>query len=401
MILCGGLGSRLGSLTRTCPKPMLPIADRPFLEVLIKNLLRYGIDDIVLCTGYLSNTFKDYFGNGESLNVSIRYSKEDNALGTGGALKKASDYLEESFFVLNGDCFFDINYLSLSAEVLGSNHLIGGVSLRRIDFANRYGVVEVDEDNIVRGFVSKTTKKNVLINGGVYFFNKKILRYIPDGFVSLEEYVIPNVINDADLFGLEFNDFFIDIGMPEDFKNAQSMIPSCLKKPAVFFDRDGVLNYDYKYVHSVEKFEWITDAIEAIKFCNDSGYYAVIVTNQSGIGKGFYSERDFHYLCNWMNLELMKKGAHIDKIYYCPHYEFSEEQKYRQNCDCRKPSSGMIKDAANDWEIMLSTSFLIGDKITDILAANNVGVKGVLFDATKDNLLSVVEQHMNLSNRKR
>lgn len=153
---------------------------------------------------------------------------------------------------------------------------------------------------------------------------------------------------------------------------------------AIFFDRDGVLNEEVGYLYEIEKFKWMAGAIQAVKFCNDKNILTVVVTNQSGIARGFYTDNDVKILHDYMQAELKKFGAHIDAFYYCPHYPDGV-------CDCRKPRPGMILQAAKDFNIDLKKSFLIGDSPRDIHAGKSAGLRdsilfleGNLFDVVKN-----------------
>jgi D-glycero-D-manno-heptose 1,7-bisphosphate phosphatase len=152
-----------------------------------------------------------------------------------------------------------------------------------------------------------------------------------------------------------------------------------LQKPAVFLDRDGVLNIDKGYVYRKEDFIWIDGAKEAVKLLNDLNFYVFVVTNQSGVARGYYTEDDIQKLHQWMNEELSKIGASVNGFYYCPHLPEALIEKYRVSCDCRKPAPGLILQAMNDWPIDKEKSFMIGDNNKDIEAAKNAGIKGHLF----------------------
>jgi len=151
------------------------------------------------------------------------------------------------------------------------------------------------------------------------------------------------------------------------------------KRPAVFFDRDGVINKDKGYTYKHKDWEWVDGAIQAIKQCNDAGYLVFVVTNQSGVGRGLYTEEDVHSIHEYMQNALHQHGAHIDDIRYCPHHIDAIHAEYKIDCDCRKPASGMLKDLFSSWPIEKSQSVLVGDKLTDLEAAMQVGIKGLLF----------------------
>ena len=162
---------------------------------------------------------------------------------------------------------------------------------------------------------------------------------------------------------------------------------------AVFFDRDGVLDVDIIDLHEVEKFQWIDGAMDAIKFCNDKGFLVVVITNQSGIARGIFTEDDVKQIHSYMQSELEKIGAHIDAFYYCPHHPNGTVEPYAKVCDCRKPKPGLIFRALKDLNIDPSTSIMIGDHDRDVEAGQNAGLKsailfegGNLFDAIKNKI---------------
>ena len=152
-----------------------------------------------------------------------------------------------------------------------------------------------------------------------------------------------------------------------------------MMRPAAFLDRDGVLNVNHGYVHTPERFEWMEGAREAVKLLNDAGYLVIVVTNQSGIGRGYYDEADFHALCAWIDAELAAVGAHIDATYFCPNHPEHGVGPYKTACNDRKPAPGMLVRAAAEWDVDKGASFLIGDKPSDLKAAEAFGIPGHLF----------------------
>ena len=159
-------------------------------------------------------------------------------------------------------------------------------------------------------------------------------------------------------------------------------------RPAVFFDRDGVLNIDVNYLYKIEDFCWIPGAKETIKYYNTKGYYVFVVTNQSGVARGYYSEDDVTKLHNWMQTQLSLVGAHIDEFSHCPHHPDGIVEKYKLACECRKPQPGLLQNALNKWPVDKENSLLIGDKLSDIQAAEAAGIKGYLFQG--NNLLDFI-----------
>ncbi len=379
VILVGGRGARLGELCAKTPKPMLKVGSKPFLEYIIWNLKRFGIKEIIFSGGYLGKKITAHFGDGAKFGVKCKYCIEETPAGTGGALLLAKKILADSFLVLNGDTLFDINYLDL-ASLLETTDTLAAMALRRIKNGSRYGTVAVDGKLIVN-FCEKdpATSGSAIINGGVYFLSKAALENLSRIPSSLEVDLFPLMAQKNQLAGKEYQGFFIDIGLPKTLQRAQEAVISWQNKPAVFFDRDGVLNVDKGYVHKPEDVIWIDGAKEAIKFCNEIGLYVFIVTNQAGIARGYYTEEQFLEFSKWMQDELSKIGAHIDAIYYCPHHPKIGKGLYKQKCECRKPGTGMIRQALREWSIDIKSSFLVGDKKTDIQAGLKMNINCYLF----------------------
>ena len=165
-------------------------------------------------------------------------------------------------------------------------------------------------------------------------------------------------------------------------------------RPAAFLDRDGVLNVDHGYAHKPEQLEWIAGAPEAVRMLNDAGYYVFVITNQSGVARGYFDEaavRAFH--AHMENL-LAAHGAHIDAFYYCPHHPEGSVARLAVRCRCRKPAPGMLEQAAGEWPIDLKRSFLIGDKDDDMAAATAFNIRAVRFDPKLDSLVDVVHRQI-------
>jgi D-glycero-D-manno-heptose 1,7-bisphosphate phosphatase len=167
-----------------------------------------------------------------------------------------------------------------------------------------------------------------------------------------------------------------------------------VRRPAAFLDRDGVLNVDRGYTHKPEQLEWIDGAPEAVRLLNEAGYYVLVITNQSGIARGFYDEAAVKSLHLHMQDGLAARGAHVDAFYYCPHHPEGTVKSFAIRCRCRKPKPGMLEQAAREWPIDLGSSFLIGDKDDDIAAAAAFNIRGINFDSRKDSLLDLVRREI-------
>ena len=245
VILVGGKGSRISKITVKTPKPLIKVYKLPFVEHLIKNLSRFGIQEILLLCHYKHNLFFKKYHNKKIYNISIKCILEKKPSGTGGAIYNAKKHLKDKFLLLNGDTFFDINIKDFINFSINSKKICA-IALRKKKFSNRYHGFTFKKNKI---FVSeKYNSKNNFINSGIYLINKKILRYL-NKENSLENDIFMKLIKKDQLTGKIFKGKFIDIGTYSDLKKATQFMKKVLDKPALILDRDGVLNKDYGYVY--------------------------------------------------------------------------------------------------------------------------------------------------------
>ena len=390
VIFCGGLGTRLGNITRNYSKPLLKINNKNFILYLIKNLFRYGITEALLLCHYKYKDYKRLFNNKKYFGVKIKCVYEKELLGSAGALINAKKYLKPIFLVSNGDTFFNFNILDLYKKFY-SEKKIGIVALTKKKFEkNRYGSFRKNKSGLLN-LKDKMHKDDFLIYTGISILKKKIISYTKKNS-SLEDRTF-SVLAQKKLLQAEVykdrTNKFIDIGIKKDFYRAHNFLRSVIKKPAIFLDRDGIVNLDKGYVHKVKDFIWRSGVKKLIKYFNDNNYYVFVITNQSGVGRGYYSEKKVIALHNWVNKKLQKYGAYIDDFFYAPYYEFSEKKKYRKNQSLRKPNIGMFIQAKKRWVIDTKNSYVIGDKSSDINFATNCKLTGILINK-KDNLYNKV-----------
>ena len=292
VILSGGFGTRLAHVVSDVPKPMAPIKNKPFLEYIIGQLQNHGFDSFVFLTGYKSEIIENYFKDLPN----TRFVKEETALGTGGAILNAFEFLNDNFYVINGDTFFDIDFSIL--EEFGKNKPCT-IALRYTDNISRYGFVEIDKNFEISSFTEKgNLPKNRIdgyINGGIYRIEKSVLKRFLDEFsvqfISLETEIFPKLLKNKELFGLPVGGCFIDIGIPEDYYKAQNLIPewaSKKAKPALFIDKDGTLIVNTEYPNG-KNFEIIESTINIVKKYSEKNYHIIMVTNQAGIAKNKFN----------------------------------------------------------------------------------------------------------------
>ena len=389
VILVGDLGTRLGERTKTIPKPMLPVGGRPFLDTLIDEIARYdAFDEILLLAGHKAESILARYDGTVWGRARLAVSLEQAPLGTAGALVHAAGRLQERFLLLNGDSFFDFNILDLATRAKSS---LVHMALRADVVGDRFGRVVLDGDR-VRSFIAPGQGATGPVNAGVYVVDRGILARVGGLPASLEQDVFPALAADGAMTGTSYRGYFIDIGIPEDFARADVELIEQLRRPAVFFDRDGVLNHDSGYTFEAGKLQWIEGAQEAVKAVNDAGYFAFVVTNQSGVARGFYEESHVHALHRWMADEMAAIGAHIDAFEYCPDHPDGTVERYRRVNDRRKPGAGMITDLLARFPVNADKSLLVGDNPSDLEAARAAGLQGHLFSG--GNLEAFVRMHL-------
>ena len=396
LIICGGRGTRLKPLTNRMPKPLLPVKGTPFLEFLMDYLKIQGFSNFILATGYKSKMIENYFGRGEDLGVNIDYSKERVPLGTGGAVKKAESLITgKEIVVLNGDSFAD---LDLKKMIRLHNKMKQPITMAvaRTKDSGRSGQLGINK-GIVTRFEEKGKQKEGFVNAGVYVFRKELLGSIPKKKVSLEKEIFPKFLGKIATF--ETNGYFIDIGVKKDYrrfkKEAGRIMPEkkrLAKKKAVFIDRDGVINKEKGYVHKLEDFDFEKSALKGLRSIDFGNYSLFLVSNQSGIAKGYYTEEDFELFDFEIRNILRKRGVKVTKSYYCPHHSEGKVKEFKKDCVCRKPNPGLLLKAEKEFGVSLKDSYLIGDKTSDILAGKRAGCRTILVKTGykgKDNLYSV------------
>lgn len=391
VVLVGGKGTRLGDITKYTPKPMLIINNKPFLINLIETIIRYGFTEILLLASHANQVLIDYFDNKTYKNCKIKIIVEKVPLGTGGALVNAYEYLDDSFFCLNGDSVIDGNWLSLVENF--HNDVDAVIGLTETKDASRYGSIKTKDKKVISFNEKNQNSNSKLINGGIYLLRKSIFKNFEKIFLSLENDIFPNLVNNGKVNGQKVQGFFIDIGTVESLEYAKKINWQENRK-AVIFDRDGTLNHDAGYTHKPEELSWANGAVDLIKYLNDHNYLVFVATNQAGIAKGKFLESDMFQFHENMQEQLRNVGAHIDKFYYCPFHIEGVIDQYKIDSNDRKPNVGMLQSIYQEWNLKKSKMIMIGDRDTDIECAEKFKIQGYKYNI-KDDIMEFFKNKIN------
>ena len=371
VILCGGQGKRLGNITKKTPKPLIKICKKPFIEHLINFYQRYDFNHIYFIGYYKSQKFKKIFNNKYYNFIKCEFIKEKKALDTGGALNSIEAKIKNDFVLINGDSFLNYNFDKFDKfHNTDNSHSMILIENKNYKSNTKLNCLKLENRKVTFGSKSK------YMNSGIYYFKKKIFKEIKKNTkVSLEKDILPHLIKNKKIKGMTDNNFFIDIGILKNLEFAKKNFKKIIYKPAIFLDRDGVLNFDAGYDYIFSKMKWIKKTLSFLSRLKNNKIRFFIVTNQSGIGRGIYTERAFLELHKKIKKFLIKKNIFIDEVKFCPHHPIFGIGNYKKKCGCRKPNNKMIIDIFNSWSVDIKKSIMIGDKKTDLIAAKKSNIK--------------------------
>lgn len=397
-ILAGGKGTRLKEMTPgNIPKPMVRIAGKPILQYQMEFLARNNVKEVIISVGYGAEAIKKYFQKGRKFGLSITYSEESQSLGTAGALKYAESMFgnDEDILVLYGDIIFDIDLRRLM-NFHNSHRGLGTLLVHPNDHPYDSDLLQVDNANKIITFMPKPHPADQmyqnLVNAGIYILKSEINSFIESGRkLDFGQDVFPCLVGKRkDLYAYRSSEYVKDVGSPERYKAVEKDILNgkvyrrnlANKQKAIFMDRDGVINEEVEYLYKPEQLELIKGAAEAVKKINDSDYLGIVVTNQSVVARGLCSEKDVAEIHKKLDVLLGEKRAFLDGIYYCPHHPDrgfeGENREYKIECECRKPKTGMLRQAQQDFNVDKEKSFIIGDTTTDIMTGFNANLKTIV-----------------------
>lgn len=421
VILAGGRGTRIASVHSEIPKPMIPLLGKPILQHQIEALRRQGCSHFILIIGYLGEKIKEYFQDGAQFGVHIEYVEEKEPLGTAGSLYYLKGRVREDFLLLCGDLIFDIDLCRFTAAHAG----FGGLAtLFTHPNSHPYdsGIVVADAEGKVTQWLHKEEPRQWYrncVNAGLHLLSPKILdRFQEPKKTDLDRDVLQPLISAGELYAYRSPEYVKDMGTPDRlFSVEEDLIggkPQARNlthaQKAIFLDRDGTINRYVGFLKSPEEFELLSGVCQAVRKINESGYLAIVVTNQPVIARGEVSLEGLDEIHRKMETLLGREGAFLDAVYFCPHHPdrgfAGERPEYKIDCDCRKPKPGMLQRAARDFHIDLSASWMVGDGEQDVLCGKNAGCKTAHIgapcgaDANGADLLDCINQILSEKNGK-
>lgn len=390
VISAGGKGTRISSVTSTIPKPMISVCGKPVLERQVECLRQQGFRDYIFTVGHLGEQIQEYFGDGSRFGVSIEYYFETEPLGTAGALVALKDRLTEDFLLVNGDLIFDVD---IGRMIRFHEQRNAAATLLTHPNSHPYdgAVIEADREHRVIRWLNKEDERGLYenrVNSGIHILSPRLFEPFQEvKKLDLDREILKPRIPAGDLFAYDSPEYIHDMGTPERYRQVCEAVENGIParrnlshhQKAVFLDRDGTINVYKGFVTSWEQIELLPGAAEAIARINQSGYLAIVVTNQPVIARGECTWEELGDIHRIMQMKLGERGAYVDDIFVCPHHPdrgfAGERLKYKIDCECRKPKPGLLLEAAKKYNIDLRASYMVGDSEIDIAAGEAAGCR--------------------------
>lgn len=362
------------------------------MERIINNCIKYKIFNIHLIINKNQKDIIKYI-NKKKIKKNIKFHFENRPLGDGGALsllKNEKFLFKKNFLIINGDLLININLRKLI-----NFHNKNNSRLTIVTHPNNHpydsDILETNENGRLIKIFNKPHSKKLIyknnVSSGVAIISGSLIKYISKKKKSFYKQILPILLkSNKKIVCYKTREFIKDLGTPDRLVDGRKIFNSVKfkssniqkKLPAIFLDRDGVINKESnkKIEDPTNFFSYTTKAIKKI---NNSNYLCVIITNQPSIAKGFIKKSELEFLHKKLETKLGKAGAYLDAIYYCPHHQSkgfqNENILYKKICDCRKPKTGMLKNANKDLNINMKKSFFIGNTIVDYQTAKNAKLK--------------------------
>lgn len=373
VILCGGLGTRLLPLTKDIPKPMVEVGRVPFLVHLIDQLKQQGVKKILLLTGYKKEKISEYFGNGEKFGIQIEYSEGPVEWETAKRLRGALDLLDEYFFLMYGDNYYNFNIKELNLLATKKQSKITLlVSLKNP------GNISVDADNNVLCYDSLRSHEHEFVEIGFMVVNKSVVQSIDPQENHSFSKTLNHYASLGNISAIQAHDAYYSVS---DIDRLEILREFLRPKKIILIDRDGTLHEKRKdafYVTSPDQLIYIEDSIAGLKLLSENGYRFLVITNQAGISTGDLTEAQLDLIHQKIKTDLTQHGIEILEFYY------SSAHWKDLNNFFRKPNPGMFFLASKEYKLALNQTYYIGDDQRDMVASKNANTKGIFYGNVED-----------------
>ena len=448
IIMAGGRGTRISERFPDIPKPLIPIDGVPVLEREICSLRDQGFTDLILTISHMGDKIRDHFGDGSRLGVRITYFNEETPLGNAGALFLLRGQLTEDFLLLNADAVFDVDFNRMVKFHKAHGGLVT-LFTHPNSHPYDSGLILADNAFRVERWLTKEDPRPEFyrnrVNAGLHVISPKVLDMAAAGEgpfggagtggagtggaagagtggaagagvridvsrigqagddgkiykVDLDRRLLKPLAGSGQMYCYDSPEYVKDMGTPERYDAvcrdflAGTVQAKNLKEPqkAVFLDRDGTINKYVGFLRKIDQFELLPGVADAIRKINASGYLCIVVTNQPVIARGEVTVPELEEIHRKMETLLGLEGAYLDGLYYCPHHPHKgyagEVPELKIECSCRKPKPGMLLKAAEDFNIDLGKSWMVGDGENDILAGQNAGCRTALIFGAEETM---------------
>ena len=390
VILVGGKGSRLGSVTSQTPKPLVPVNGKTVLDHQLDQLRRYGVTEVTLLASHLADQIEAHVRTRQEAIPHVRVHRERAPLGTAGGVREIATELTDPFLLIYGDVLFDVDLrrlfdahrarAGLATLVVHPNDHPHDSDLVEIDHANRITAVHAKPHPVGRHFHN-------LVNAGLYVLSPRILQFIQAGVpADFGRDIFPRICETEQVFGYPTPEYIKDMGTPTRLARVSADEASGRvarwnlehSRPAVFLDRDGVINEYDGYIDTPDRLRLLPGVADAVRRLNDSDYLSLVVTNQPVVARNLCTLQGLDEIHKKLETVLGERHAWLDAIFVCPHHPDrgfpGENAALKIDCDCRKPKPGLIEQARSRFNIDMARSYIIGDSARDILCGKAAGV---------------------------
>ncbi len=398
VILAGGKGTRLASISGSVPKVLVPVGGRPVLAHQLELLMAAGYKDVRIFAGHLAEQIQDFIKAGNWGDLNIQIEIESTPLGSAGAVIEKLDSLPEQFTVLYGDTM-----LAIDLERMTAFHSANDADVTILVHPNDHpfdsDLVEANDEWLVTGLHSyphpETACYRNMVSAALYVVRRESLRAWAAQAKKCDfaKNVFPFLLTSGGrLFAYLSHEYIKDMGTPERLAKVEKdlsagrirLVRDSMPSPVVFLDRDGTLNAENGHIRAPEQLQLLPQIAESLKKLREAGYRLIVITNQPVIARGEASEEDVAAVHRKLEWELGLNGVFIDALFYCPHHPDSgfpgERPELKVVCNCRKPAIGMFEKACAELPVDISRSWMIGDTTLDLEFAHRAGLRSILVE---------------------